>query len=114
MDEILRPQQSNNFFVRYWRGDYPLAFSYWVVGLVGNIAVFLAILLLASIVVEQDFNPYLAALYVAAIWLVTGAWAIFQLVGVWRSAAQYRAEKAKQNLFGFWVCLHSSPPYLAR
>jgi hypothetical protein len=105
MDETRRSQQSSNFLARYWRGEYSLGFSYWVVGFLGNIAVVVATLLMASIVLGQDFNPYLAMSYVAAIWLVTGAWGVFQLVGVWRSAVRYRAEKAKQNRLGYWGVL---------
>ncbi len=77
-----------NTLGRYWRGEYSLAVSFWVVGVLG-LGLVLSVLALYTIAISQrDFHPYQALAAVAPVWVISGAFALFQLVGTWRSAVR--------------------------
>lgn len=96
---------AGNFFARFWRGDYSLPFSYWVIGFLGNIAIGLLVVVLSAAVPRDDFNPYVLGAYILAIWLLVMGWGVFHIVGVWRSANRYRDEKRQQNKPAAWAAV---------
>lgn len=70
---------SQNFFITVWQGDWGLAKTYWIVGVVlGNLLGFaLAPILKAGV----------------SIWVLIGVFVFFQIwacVGVWESAGKYK------------------------
>jgi len=75
-----------SYFVRHWRGDFPLARSYWV-------NTFLVTVLLRGFLtgvasaVEVASQPTVYSLLGVGIWAILFAVTPWQLVGLWRSAA---------------------------
>lgn len=96
------PLRHSSFFVRFWRGEYALPFSYWVIGLLLNLASIGAIQLLAFATRGQAFNPYAIAVTLFVMWGATAIILIYQSVGVWRSAARYRAGVDRRIWRGVW------------
>ena len=76
------------FLARFWRGGYSLPFSWWVVGLLVNLAAFGLLAAIRELVQHQPFNPYVIMLALVAIWATLLVVQSFQSVGVWRSAAR--------------------------
>lgn len=84
------PLRHSSFLARFWRGEYTLWLSYWVIGLAFNLATIGAIQGLAFATREQAFNPYAIALTLFVMWGATALILVYQSVGVWRSATYYR------------------------
>lgn len=78
-----------NFFARYWRGEVSLPRSYWGVSFLVNIAVSLFLGLLAMASARLEYDPLRIWLNLLASWAFLTAVSVWQLVGVWRSAANY-------------------------
>jgi hypothetical protein len=86
----LDPNRHNNFIARHWRGEYSLGASYWWFGFLGNLAVGLIAATLAAVFqVERGFDPKAILCTVASVWLASGLVALWQTVGVWRSANRH-------------------------
>jgi len=94
-----------NFFSRFWDGSYSLPFSYWVVSFLGNLIATGLIGVWVAIFEGAEVYPYTLAAYVVVLWTLVVGWTVFQLVGVWRSATQYREGKRKQNKSSVWGVL---------
>jgi hypothetical protein len=91
-----------HFFTRHWRGEYSLPFSYWVVGVIGNV-VFAAIVGAVVLVLRREgFNPWLVMGALTLIWGAGAFCQLFQAVGVWRSALRYRRDRRAANRSAFW------------
>jgi hypothetical protein len=87
------PLPSRNYFVRHWRGERSLPFAYWVNGALVGIGFFVALVVLLVLCIDLDlltprpqaffraFSAVYASMVIVAIW---------QIVGIWRSAARYR------------------------
>ena len=90
------------FLARFWRGGYSLPFSWWVVGLLVNLAAFGLLAAIRELVQHQPFNPYVIMLALVAIWATLLVAQSFQSVGVWRSAARYRRERKARGQLGLW------------
>lgn len=98
-------EASRNFFVRYWRGQYSLAFSYWIVGFLGGIAILLVILgirILFTASRSSDYNPYGAFVFILFSWAFLIAWTIWDIVGLWRSATRSMHRRWRQGKHTFW------------
>ena len=92
-----------NFIARHWRGELPLWVSYWIIGFLANIAVLLFVIFVTdALTAESGYNPIRIFLTLSAIWLSVVAITIWQLVGIWRSANKYIAQKATQKKTGAW------------
>jgi hypothetical protein len=85
---------------RYWRGDFPLAISFWIVGLIGFVLVLFLLTIYTVNVERQGFHPYLVLSLVAPVWFITGAFAIFHFIGTWRSASRYLEENRGRVVAG--------------
>jgi hypothetical protein len=82
------PPRFNNFVARNWRGEYSLARSYWLFGLLGGFAIDL----FAFILEDRNSEPYHPRTIFAGLllsWLFIAAITVWRLVGVWRSARRH-------------------------
>lgn len=92
-----------NFIARHWRGELPLWVSYWIIAFLANfVAILFAIFVTGALTSESGYNPINVLSILSVIWMGVGAITIWQLVGVWRSANKYIAQKAIQNKSGAW------------
>jgi GYF domain 2 len=82
--------QRYNFIAKNWRGEYPLVVSYWVFGLIGNLAVPLIALGLAAVFeAKTNFQPAYVFAFILSVWVISIGISIWLWVGVWRSANRY-------------------------
>jgi hypothetical protein len=97
-----------NYFARHWRGELSLPVSFWINGiLAGIITLSINVGINASLDFKDDFQPGIALAAELLIWTATSIVAVWQLVGLWRSATNYR--KALKIVWGVvakvWVVL---------
>lgn len=84
------PLPSQNYFLRHWRGERSLSFAWWVNGALLGIGFFIALVALFVLCVElmetrpQNYLPVFSAVYASIVMI-----AIWQIVGIWRSATRY-------------------------
>ena len=91
MPPPLPPPESQNYFLRHWRGELSLPVSYWVNGVVLGIAAGIAIALLSALIYRGDEGrPLLWLSSLVATWLSIILLVAWQSVGGWRSAVRYR------------------------
>lgn len=94
-----RRPTSKNYIARHWRGNLSLPVSYWVNGFLGNIIAAVAVVFLTvSMDSKEEFRPELALLGLTAAWTTIVIVAIWQVVGVWRSASNY----SNNNIRTYW------------
>jgi hypothetical protein len=84
-DDLVSPPRRRNYFVRHWRGELPLAASFWVNILLLNVVLTFGITLMAT-GWGPIFNPYWALSVLLGVLLLRLALQVWQVVGVWRSA----------------------------
>jgi hypothetical protein len=97
---------AHNFLARYWRGEYSLAASSWCFVLLGNIVV--AVILVGIVGLFQTgtaYEPRAIFGSLAVTWLVSSSFAIWQAVGLWRSANRYVAERYAVGERAGWALL---------
>lgn len=100
------PPKSQNFIARHWRGEYPLWVSYWVVGFASNLAALLAIVLLSQFMVTQvSYVPLALWTFFVVLWSSLVGLAIWQAVGIWRSASRRRIERRAAGKRAPWAVL---------
>lgn len=98
--------RGRNFITRHWRGEYPLWVSYWVVGIASNMVALVAIFLLSQFMVTQvAYLPLALWLFFVAIWSGVVGLAVWQGVGIWRSAGRRRAERRAAGRRAPWAVL---------
>ena len=84
----------------------PLWVSYWIIAFLAAIAfVLFVIFVTGALSAESGYNPIRIFSILSAIWSGLVAITIWQLVGVWRSANRYTAQKVTQNKKGAWGTL---------
>jgi hypothetical protein len=89
----LPPLASNNYFARHWRGELSLPKSYWVNGLVFGFIVGAAVAALGYAVNSRsEAQPVLWMVTLIGTWVIVALFTMWQAVGVWRSATNYKAE----------------------
>lgn len=93
---------SDSFVRRFWRGDVPLAFSYWGVGLPLIFVVALLLGIVSFVMHRQAFNPYEVVGALGIVWGTIILAFLFQSVGVWRSATRHRRIAATFGKLGIW------------
>ncbi len=79
---------TGNWMTRHWRGDVPLARSYWVNGALVSVLLALPATLIAFFV-DFPSSPRLSAGAMIAFWLFCVSVIAWQVVGVWRSAGRH-------------------------
>ena len=87
--------QSGSYFARHWRGDFSLAKSYWLNGVVilgfgVNVVVEVAMTAALLALRGQPVVAVVVLLGEIALGLAAYIWA---LVGIWRSAAKYQGPR---------------------
>lgn len=86
--QIIQDPPKFNYFLRHWRGDISLGWTYWI-----NVVLVSIVLKVSQIIVQplaDTFNPVTASLYNIIWCLFTLLVACWQIVGLWRSASKYR------------------------
>lgn len=93
----------NNIIARHWRGELPLWISYWIFGFVGNITV--ALIPIAAIAIfktNKGYHPLSILFASTVVWGGVLAVAVWQMVGVWRSATRYNEVRVKVGERALW------------
>jgi hypothetical protein len=94
----LPPRGAQNYFARHWRGELSLPLSYWVNGTLCGVLSGLFIAGLGALIYrEGEARPLIWLISLSTVWLLIVVLAIWQLVGIWRSATHYQ-----QNGKRFW------------
>ena len=84
------PSRFNNFIAMNWRGEFSLGTTYWLFGFLGNLfAGILAVAVRAAFQSDGGYQPRAIFAAIFLVWAGIGATAIWQLVGVWRSANRH-------------------------
>jgi hypothetical protein len=86
--------------VRFWRGEFSLALSFWVIG---PLVVALAFILpegVGWLVRGRDFNPLVIFAAIVAIWAILLILQVYLTVGIWRSAKRQRVDALGRR--GLW------------
>jgi hypothetical protein len=87
----LPPRGWQNYFARHWRGELSLPVSYWVNGALGGLIAGFFVIAVGAVTHRQgEAQPLLWLTSLCATWLFIVASAIWQLVGIWRSATHYQ------------------------
>ncbi|MHC2335251.1 GYF domain-containing protein [Bradyrhizobium sp. USDA 4454] len=81
-----------NFVARNWRGEYPLGISYWLIGVLSNLFALIVIALISALSSKAGYNPISILIFVVSLWSFIAGLAVWQSVGIWRSA-QHRIEE---------------------
>jgi ATP-dependent protease ClpP protease subunit len=83
---------SNNYFARHWRGELSLPKSYWVNGVVFGLIVGAAVASIGYGVNSRgEAQPVVWMVTLIATWVIVALFTMWQAVGVWRSATNYKA-----------------------
>jgi hypothetical protein len=94
----LPPLGAQNYFARHWRGELSLPLSYWVNGTLCGVLSGLFIAGLGALIYrEGEARPLVWLISLSTVWFLIVVLAIWQLVGIWRSATHYQ-----QNGKRFW------------
>jgi hypothetical protein len=94
----LPPLGWQNYFARHWRGELSLPVSYWVNGTLSGLFAGLFIGGLGAVIYrEGEARPLVWLISLSTVWLFIVVLAIWQVVGIWRSATHYQ-----QNGRRFW------------
>lgn len=99
-----------NILARHWRGELPLWASCWVFGVIGSLI--LSIIPAAAVAIfkaGKNHDPSLIFSASAAVWIAIFTIAVWQTVGVWRSAIRHagppqagRGRTRAAGLVPFW------------
>src|SRR5476651_2660810 len=93
---------ARNPLLRFWRGGYSLAVSFWLIGLGLYGLGIAAILGLTILIYREPYDPQVIALAIFGTWAVTGPILFYQSVGVWRAARRSRAADLRSRWR--WLC----------
>lgn len=89
--EEAEPDDSPGFFVRYWRGGYPLDISYWIMGVVLILVLSDTVPLLVTWFLDISYaGPEFMGAIMLFSYVFFVAFVLWQAVGLWRSAERYR------------------------
>lgn len=74
-----------NFFIKFYRGQYPLGYSFWIVGFLTSL-----IISLFAYGIERLLINHFMTITSSVIAIV---WNLFLIVGIWRSTNNYLGKK---------------------
>jgi hypothetical protein len=101
-----KPHRFNNFIAMNWRGDFSLGTTYWLFGFLGNLfAGALAVAVVAVFHSESGYQPRSIFSSILLVWMGIVAIAIWQMVGVWRSANRHINARALLGKKSPWAGL---------
>ena len=93
--EATKPKRFGNFIAMNWRGEFSLGTAYWLFGFLGNLfAGVLAIAVVAAFQSDSGYQPRAIFATILLVWIGIATIAIWQTVGVWRSANRHIEERA--------------------
>jgi hypothetical protein len=88
-DEAFGPTAT--FFLRHWRGHARLWSAYWIIGILGRIAVLAVWFLCDWITIKGTLlTPIGDAALILGLDLLTVSWFVFAMVCIWRCAPNVR------------------------
>ena len=88
----------------YWRGEYSLGVSFWVVGFLITALTFSVVFIVTlGISATTSYNPYgllgIAVFLWATVFLIT----LWKTVGLWRAARRHAGEQRAKGRTAFWA-----------
>lgn len=98
-----RPSASDkrsNFIARHWRGELSLPVAYWIVGLLTNALVAISVAVVIAWTSSTTYEPIRIFATVLVVWSIASLAITWQLVGVWRAATAYIANR-KNGSWGY-------------
>jgi hypothetical protein len=106
-DQIAKKQHRfNNLIAINWRGEFSLATTYWLFGFLGNLfAGVLAIAVVAAFQSDSGYEPRAIFAVILLVWMGIVTIAIWQTVGVWRSANRHIKARALLGKKAPWAGL---------
>src|SRR4051812_16324179 len=87
-----------SYFIRHWDGQLSLPISYWLNSVLGSIAIVFVWVMVRVLVQPTESLVIWTSLFFSA-WIFTIIVVVWQLVGVWRSAGNYKIYGGS----GFWA-----------
>ena len=97
-------RRARNFIARHWRGELSLPVSYWLVNFAVNVGAAVAVFALATTFTPNEgYEPAGILAFVATTWAVLTVLAVWQVVGLWRSADRNADEQFKARRSAFWA-----------
>ena len=96
-------KKKNKKFIKYWRGEESLVFSFWVVLTIGLGAISIPLIYLsykgdAWIDTLSTGSALFLVLYTIFFYVAV----VYVYVGLWRSASKYIEQKKKKKQSAFW------------
>ncbi|MDF3931350.1 ATP-dependent Clp protease proteolytic subunit [Pseudomonas citronellolis] len=83
--------RSGNFMTRHWRGEYSLARSYWINGMLVNVAGMAASWALQVAMKGVAIDPMMSCAMIILLYGLLLVVTVWQVVGIWRSASLHVA-----------------------
>lgn len=87
--------KQRSYIARHWTGDLSLGISYWVNGTLVSLLVAVSTIILVAVDVAE--SPKLYSAGVIGAWTLMFIVAIWQLVGIWRSASNHESRGGKRG-----------------
>jgi len=90
----------------YWRGEYSLGISFWVVGLIVTVVTFGVVFLVTlGISATTSYNPYSLLCITVFMWTAVFFITLWKSVGLWRAARRHKGEQCASGRTVFWAVL---------
>ncbi len=103
---VTKTRRRRGFVLRYWRGEVPLGPSYWLVYVLLSVVVTQTISTLQQrIMLGTGYEPKLLFAVIGGGIAASLPVALWQLVGLWRSARARRRERRANGRWAFWSWL---------
>jgi hypothetical protein len=96
-----KPSRSYNFIAKHWRGEYSLGISYWLFGFLVAIFIALMDIALSHFSDAMNLNTQNQGFLILVYYIVTIMAAVWQIVGVLRSASAHVSRGGKH----FWAVM---------
>ncbi|KQW74812.1 hypothetical protein ASC89_24675 [Devosia sp. Root413D1] len=97
-------RKAQNFIARHWRGELSLPVSYWLISFATNVCGILAVIILTTTFTPNDgYEPAGILVLLAVTWAILVVLLVWQIVGLWRSAARRAEEQFKLHRSAFWA-----------
>ena len=93
-------KKNKNILIKYWDGDFSLAKTFWIGGvLIGSIVALPSVLIDdGTITASSDGITVLIAIYT----ILFNFFLVYIYIGMWRSSSKYIAQKKKIKRSSFW------------
>lgn len=96
-------QRQYNFVARHWRGELSLPVSFWGIG--AFVVILSSVIPLAffpPLSITSLYHPYTYMAVIVGVAIIAVLLAVWQLVGVWRSARRYSTENRARGRKVYW------------